>query len=118
MSKILVVDDDIDILELVRLILTRSGMEVRTIFRGEMVAEAIREFEPSLILMDISLGTIDGREICKALKRQDATRDIPIILFSANIEFQKNVGECQAEGFISKPFEMKQLLNTIQSKLK
>ena len=117
MKKVLVVDDDPDILELIRLVLTRQGMEVRTLSRGEEVDQAINSFEPSLILLDISLGSSDGRVICKNLKQAEATRDIPVILFSANIEFQKNLGDCQAQGFISKPFDIATIIETIKSNL-
>src|ERR1700722_3768908 len=114
MKKVLVLDDDTDILQLVDLILTRDGLKVQTISRWQDIRDVIREFSPGLILMDISLGTADGREICKSLKQDETTRHIPVILFSANIEFQKSIDECQAQGFIAKPFVLKSLGNTIK----
>jgi DNA-binding response OmpR family regulator len=113
MTKVLVLDDDIDILQLVNLILTRNGLAVQTISRWQEIGDVIRDFAPGLILMDISLGTADGREICKSLKQDETTRHIPIILFSANIGFQKSIDECQAQGFIAKPFDLKTLVNTV-----
>lgn len=118
MKKVLVVDDNLDILELIRLVLARRNIAVQTLSRGEDVGKAISESEPALILMDISLGTTDGRQICKALKKADGTRHIPVILFSANIEFQKNIEDCQAQGFISKPFDMANLIETVLNNLR
>ncbi|HET6256062.1 MAG TPA: response regulator [Puia sp.] len=116
MKKILVIDDDVDILLLVKLALTMNGLDVRTLSRWEMIPETIEEYAPALILMDISLGTADGRDICKGLKREALTKDIPVILFSANNEFQKSIGECQAEGFIAKPFDISDLVARVKEK--
>lgn len=118
MKKVLVVDDDTDILELVKMALTMNGLEVSVLSRWEKIDETIRDFTPGLILLDISLGTADGREICRNLKAAEETRDIPVILFSANIEFQKGVEQYQAEGFIAKPFELKHLVDTIRATAK
>lgn len=115
MKKVLVVDDDTDILELVKLALTMHGLEVSVLSRWEKIDDTIREFMPGLILLDISLGTADGREICRNLKASEATKDIPVILFSANIEFQKGIDRYQAEGFIAKPFELKKLVETVRA---
>jgi DNA-binding response OmpR family regulator len=115
MKKVLVVDDDMDILTLVKMALTMNGLEVETLSRWERIGGAISDFGPGLILLDISLGTADGREICKSLKAAEETRDIPVVLFSANIEFQKGLEECKAQGFIAKPFELAHLVETVRS---
>lgn len=117
MQRILVVDDDIDILELVKIVLTMNGYKVHTESRWENMDEAISNFSPSLILLDVSLGTADGRELCKKIKLKEDTSRIPVVLFSANIEVQKNLFDCQAQAFLSKPFEMKTLVRTIAGAL-
>jgi DNA-binding response OmpR family regulator len=117
MKKVLVLDDDLDILQLVQFMLSRAGLAVQTISRWQEIRQAIRQFEPGLILMDISLGTADGREICKSLKQDDDTKAIPIVLFSANVDFVNNIGECNAQGFLAKPFDMATLIDTVQSNL-
>jgi DNA-binding response OmpR family regulator len=118
MHKILVVDDDIDILTLVKMTLTMNGFEVSVLSRWEGINNTIENFKPDLILLDVSLGGADGREICKNLKAEKQTQHIPIILFSANIEMEKSIDKCNAQAFISKPYELKYFLNTIRSNIK
>lgn len=117
MDKILVVDDDIDILTLVNMTLTMNGFDVTVLSRWEGIDNTIENFEPDLILLDVSLGGADGREICKTLKAQEETRHIPVILFSANIEMEKSIENCNAQAFISKPYELSNFLNTIKSNI-
>lgn len=118
MPKILVVDDDIDILTLVKMTLTMNGFEVSVLSRWESINHTIQNFEPDLILLDVSLGGADGREICKNLKAETQTQHIPIILFSANIEMEKSIENCNAQAFISKPYDLNYFLNTIRSNIK
>lgn len=117
MSRILVVDDDVDILTLVKMTLKMNGYDVEVLSRWEKVDNAIADFGPDLILLDVSLGGADGREICKRIKTTDATRHIPVILFSANIEMEKSIDNCHAQAFISKPYELGYFLNTIRTNL-
>ena len=114
MDKILVVDDDFDILTLVKMSLSLHGFSVEATPRWEDVDHAIHEFWPDLILLDVSLAGADGREICKKIKTADDTRDIPIILFSANAEMEKSIHSCNAQAFIAKPYELSNLLQTIR----
>lgn len=117
MKKILVVDDDIDILTVVQLVLSNNGFEVAAISNWKQIYTQIDAFNPDLILLDVSLGTQDGRNICKQLKSGDDTKHIPIILFSANHNVEKSVSECLADSFISKPFDINDLIDGINSKL-
>ena len=117
MRKILVVDDDMDILTLVKMTLTLNGYDTEVLSRWEGIDHSIEKFMPDLILLDVSLGGADGREICKRLKAQKDTQHIPIILFSANIEMEKNSGNCNAQAFISKPYDLHYFLQTIKSNL-
>lgn len=117
MKKILVVDDDIDILTLVKMTLTLNGFETVTLSHWEGIDNAIEEFMPNLILLDVSLAGADGREICRRLKSQKDTEHIPIILFSANIEMEKSLNNCNAQAFISKPYDLNYFLQTINSNI-
>jgi DNA-binding response OmpR family regulator len=117
MSKILIVDDDVDILTLVKLTLTMKGFDVEAISRWEGIDNSIMSFGPDLILLDVSLSGADGREICKRLKSKRDTQDIPIVLFSANVEMEKSLKDCNAEAFIPKPYDLPYLLNTITSNI-
>jgi len=117
MKKILVVDDDIDILTLVKMTLTMNGFNTEVLSHWEGIDNLIEKFNPDLILLDVSLGGADGREICRRLKSQDDTRHIPVILFSANIEMEKSIENCNAQAFISKPYDLKYFLQTINSNI-
>src|SRR5438128_660014 len=114
MDKILIVDDDPDILTLMNMTLSMNGYDVRAIARWEDVDSSIATFSPDLVLLDVSLGGADGREICKRLKTTNETKRIPIILFSANVEMEKSVDDCFAQAFISKPYNLQHLLRTIR----
>ena len=117
MKKILVVDDDIDILTVVQLVLDSNGFEVVAISDWQQIYTQIEAFNPDLILLDVSLGTQDGRNICKNLKSDKLTKDISIILFSANHNVEKSIVECMADSFISKPFDINDLIEGINNQL-
>ncbi|HUS03604.1 MAG TPA: response regulator [Chitinophagaceae bacterium] len=117
MKRILVVDDDIDILTVVQLVLESNGFEVIAISDWKQIYPQIDAFKPNLILLDVSLGTQDGRNICKQLKSSNETRHISVILFSANHNVEKSVSECLADSFISKPFDINNLIEGINNQL-
>jgi two-component system, OmpR family, phosphate regulon response regulator PhoB len=114
MKKILVLDDDADILILMQLTLTMHHFAVEAISRWEEINDSIKKFNPDLILLDVSLNGADGRDICKSLKQSKNTNHIPIILFSANVEMGNNYEEFEAQAFIAKPYELSHLLQTIR----
>lgn len=117
MKKILVVDDDIDILNVVQLVLDANGFKVFGTPNWQQINTHIDAFKPDLILLDVSLGTQDGRNICKQLKSNNNTKHIPVILFSANHNIEKSLPECLADNFISKPFDINDLVEGINSQL-
>ncbi len=114
MDKILVVDDDVDILTLVQMTLSMNGFNVEAVSRWQNIDSSIVNFNPDLILLDVSLGGADGREICKKIKSTKETEHIPVILFSANVEMEKSIDSCNAQAFIPKPYELPTLLQTIR----
>lgn len=115
MNKILVVDDDLDILSLVEAILKMNNFNVAAISRWEDIYSKMQEFKPDLVLLDVMLGGADGREICKNLHLDHETKNIPVVLFSANPEMGKYLKDCTAQDFLAKPFEMSSLLKTINA---
>ncbi len=117
MNKILLVDDDHDILEVVSMLLRRNEYNVMTISRGTQISNTIESFSPDLILLDVALAGEDGREICSRLKKSNDTKHIPVILFSAHYDLVNNIRECQADGLVTKPFEVPYLLNTIKQNI-
>lgn len=117
MNKILVIDDEVDILRMIKMILERRNFIVETVSKWQEISTAVENFKPDLILLDISLGGADGREICKRLKSDEKTSNIHIILFSANYGIEKTLPDSKADGFIPKPFEPAHLISTIQTAL-
>jgi CheY-like chemotaxis protein len=85
MSNVLVVDDNPEILEAIKLILCLNNFEVVAISSAEEVNDNLSNPRPDVILLDINLGGPDGREICRNIKASSSTKDIPVILFSAEI---------------------------------
>ena len=118
MRKILAVDDDKDILEVLAFILEDSGFEVDTLSDGRYLFDKIKESKPDLILLDIMLGNLDGRDLCRDIKSKSETSDIPIILLSAthDIDYLKHHIGCP-DAFVAKPFDIEQLLAAINIRL-
>lgn len=112
-KKILVADDDPAILDAIKIILEMEGYEVGTTVDGETVAKMFEE-QPHLLLLDIWMSGQDGRDICKALKAQDSTKHIPIIMVSASRDIKKSALEAGADDFLAKPFELVDLLNKVR----
>ncbi len=116
-KKILILDDDLDILAVMQLLFKTKGFDVVALSRWEEVYDKVETFKPHLILLDVLLSGNDGRDICRDLKHKPSTRSIPIVMFSANPSAAENIHEYGADDFIHKPFEVIDLLNTINKHL-
>ena len=110
-KKILIVDDDPDILEVTSMILENKGYEVSTSTSGDN----IRNIMPYLLLLDIWMAGRYGSDICKELKNDLSTKNIKIIMLSANRDVHEIATECGADSYISKPFKMKELVEEIKN---
>jgi len=117
MAKILVVDDDADLLEMVTLVLRTYGMEVASLNNGAHFFDTLSRFTPDIIVMDIYLGDRDGRNLCKELKTSSDHSEIPVILYSAGNISPASIEESQADDFLQKPFDIAFLFSRIQEKL-
>ena len=113
LHSIIVVDDDAGILDALRIVLTAEGYAVTTMNSGETLLSIDKEHLPDLILLDMLLSGIDGRDICRELKKRTLTKHIPIIMFSAHPNAGRDVKRVGADGFVAKPFSIKDLLSTI-----
>ena len=116
-QKIMIVDDDKNIAQLIRLLLEKQGYAVTTCENG---SEALRLFEstkPDLLILDIMLPGMDGWEVCRSVRQQSAT---PIIMLSAKDEtFDKVLGlELGADDYITKPFDNKELVARVKAVLR
>ena len=110
MSKILIVDDNADVLHVMQLLLGSRGFKVEVTTKGEETFNLVKTFQPSLIFLDVHLAGMDGREISRLLKTTDETKFIPIILFSANIIKDSTMADSLADEFVAKPFDIHDLL--------
>ena len=117
MKKILLIDDDPDVIAVLQVLLKKNGYEVASASREEEAYNQVKFFKPDLIVLDVLLSGVDGRIICKKLKNSTASKHIPIIMFSAHPGAQKNMEEFGADDFISKPFESNKLLERIEVQL-
>jgi DNA-binding response OmpR family regulator len=118
MSKILVVDDDVDILSVMEILLSMKGFDVEVTSKGENTIPKIESFKPDLILLDVLISGHDGRTICKELKTNKSTKDIPVIMFSAHPGAAATIGDYGADDFIAKPFDVNNLMQKVNNHLK
>lgn len=112
--KILIIDDDIDALRILQKILTKENHEVEILSQWHDAFTLVKTFQPQVILLDILLSGIDGRHISKQLKSNDQTRNIPVILITANPDIAKNIGTSGADDFLEKPFTKDELISKIE----
>ncbi len=119
-QKILVVDDEPDALELIDFNLKNSGYEVTTAADGAEALKKARTLSPDLIVLDLMLPEIDGTEVCKILRRDQATSAIPIIMLTAKAaEIDRVLGlELGADDYVTKPFSPRELILRIKSLLR
>ena len=118
--SVLVVDDEEDLLELVRYNLTREGYRVTCVGTGEEALKAARKQPPDLIVLDLMLPAVDGLEVCRRLKSESKTRDIPIIMLTAKSEESDMVAglERGADDYIAKPFSPRVLSARVKALLR
>ena len=116
-QRILIVDDDENIAELISLYLTKECFETKMVHDGESALEAVQSFQPNLILLDLMLPGIDGYQVCREVRRDS---EVPIIMLSAKGEvFDKVLGlELGADDYIIKPFDSKELVARVKAVLR
>jgi DNA-binding response OmpR family regulator len=119
MHRISVIDDDKDLLKIVKSSLYKKGFDVSTYFNWEVALKAFRLFRPQLILLDVFLSdTMDGLDVCQKLKSSPYTRNIPLILFSGFPKIGETaIRDYGADDFIAKPFELNDLTKKLYSLL-
>ena len=116
-QKILIVDDDENIAELISLYLAKECYDTKMVYDGESALKAFEEYKPNLILLDIMLPGIDGYQVCREIRSQSST---PIIMLSAKGEvFDKVLGlELGADDYIIKPFDSKEMVARVKAVLR
>ena len=116
-GRILVVEDEVDILDMVSYNLEKAGYQVQIAVDGEAALTQIREELPDLIVLDLMLPGMDGLEVCRLLKQDKGTRDVPILMLTARAEeVDRIVGlELGADDYVTKPFSPKELMARIKA---
>lgn len=120
MSRILVVDDEKNIVELIKFNLEREGFQVFTAYDGQEAIKQAKDVKPDLIILDVMLPLMDGLEVCRQLNQKDETRQIPIIMLSAKgDELDKILGlEIGADDYVTKPFSPRELIARVKARLR
>ncbi len=119
-QKILIVDDEPDALELISYNLKAAGFDVITADDGEEAIKKARAAQPALILLDVMLPEVDGLEVCKTLRRDAATKSVPIIMLTAKAaEIDRVLGlELGADDYVTKPFSPRELVLRVKALLR
>ena len=119
-SKILIVEDEPDIVELLVYNLDQAGFETEAVFNGADALEQVKIQQPDLVLLDLLLPEVDGLEVCRNLKRDPETAGIPIIMLTAKGEaIDRIVGlELGADDYITKPFSPREVMLRIRAVLR
>ena len=112
-KKVLIVDDDEDILEALELSFQSEGYSTKTLAKGKLVYKTAERFKPHAIVLDVLLSGEDGRDICKKLKANSKTKHTPVIMISAYPDPQSSVFSAGANDFIAKPFDIRDLIKTV-----
>lgn len=116
-NKILIVDDDENICELLNLYLKKDGFDTSTAYNGRQAVELAEKYNPDLILLDIMLPELDGWQVCREIRKKS---EVPIIMLTAKGEtFDKILGlELGADDYVTKPFDTKEVVARIKAVLR
>lgn len=116
-KKVLIIDDDLPILEVMKIILEEKGYEIEVISNPKNIEKKIEQSQPALILLDIWVAGMHGADIVKLIHNNNAISKIPVVLISANNEVEKIAKECGATSFLSKPFDIDDLAALVQKNI-
>ena len=119
-NRILCIEDDVDMLELFHVLLTRHGYVVEGVTKGQEGLESIRRLKPDLVILDIMMPVMDGWQVYQQMKEDETTRDIPTIVVTAKSQLiDKVLGLeiAKVDAYIGKPFSPQELLDSISKVL-
>lgn len=117
-KKILIVEDDEALVEVLAIIFTRAGYLYKAYTSVENILPLIEDFRPDLILLDYTLPVLNGEILCNQIKRYKQTTTIPVIIFSAHNDMFLSVGKYGCDAFIGKPFKPEYLISKIEKYLR
>ena len=116
-KRVLILDDDLDILQICTIVLRKKGFDVHTLNNSNQVVSQVKTYQPDVILMDNWIPGPGGVEATRLLKTAPETQDIPVIFFSANSNVTQLAREARADYFLQKPFDITELEATVQMAL-
>jgi two-component system sensor histidine kinase/response regulator len=118
-SKILIVDDSVDTVELLKKRFYSEGYDTGEAYNGEEGLQKVQEYNPDLIVLDVMMPKMDGYEVCQRLKRDEKTKYIPVLMLTAKGEVEHKVKglDIGADDYLGKPFDYKELSARIRSLL-
>jgi DNA-binding response OmpR family regulator len=114
MPKILIIDDDPDVRTIMNVFMQKQGYEVATAFNKEDALSKLKDFQPSVILLDVLLSGTDGREFCREIKQNEEMKSVPVIMVSAHPGAAENINNYGADDFVSKPIDTMSLLEKVE----
>jgi DNA-binding response OmpR family regulator len=114
MNKVLLLDNDESVLDMMQEALSYGGFEVKAISQTNNIIPEIDTYHPDLVILDYILTGINGGELCHQIKANKKTRDLPVVLVSAYPRVLRSLGDYGADDFISKPFDLDDFLGRIQ----
>ncbi len=113
-KKVLILDDDLDILQICTIILQKKGFDVKTLNHSNDVWEQVKKYMPDVILMDNWIPGVGGIEATQSLKSDSELQNIPVIFFSANSNVIQLAKEAKADYYLQKPFDIKEMESIVQ----
>ena len=117
LKRILVLDDNQDILEIVHETLTYEQFEVKSTSESSEVLPLVESFEPDLVILDYRVAGINGGELCKSIKLHPKFSDVPVIIFSAYISSNYELESYGCDAIINKPFDLTELVEKVNALL-
>jgi DNA-binding response OmpR family regulator len=112
-KRILILDDNQDILEIVHETLSYENFDVRSTANGEDVLPMMAEFNPDLVILDFRVAGVNGGDLCKQIKCHPLYKDIPVIIFSAYINHDDELLSYGCDAVINKPFDLTELVEKV-----
>lgn len=116
-KRVIVIEDEENVRETLEILLNNAGFTVKSSATGWGIFDTINEFNPDVILLDVMLDDLDGRDICKAIKQDSITSHIPVIMLSGVPDVYNAINDVGANDVVSKPFDEKTLINRIERQL-
>jgi DNA-binding response OmpR family regulator len=114
MKKVLVVDDDTDLLSVLKVFFLKKGYDIAVTTSCDEGLDIFYSFQPDLVLLDINVGSQNGQEMCRKIKAQTEYQHIPVIFISANHDALKLYVDYGADDAVKKPFDASQLLKIVE----